>query len=98
MISTVSLLGQADDIIEEHPTFRLINLETIDAFEEKVTVSKIPCMYWDRSTCNPLTKRPNGHFVCIFGRIEHNPELGLYVLAQEVRHFPSNLKEHNKGQ
>ena len=96
MISTVSLLGQADDIIEEYPTFRLINLETIDAFEEKVTVSKIPCMYWDRSKCNPLTKIPNGHFVCIFGRIEHTPELGLYVLAQEVRHFPSNLNIHKE--
>ena len=96
MISTVSLLGQADDILPEHPTFRLINLETTDAFEEKVTISKIPCMYWDRSKCNPLTKIPNGHFVCIFGRIEHNPELGLYVLAEQVRHFPSNLAIHNK--
>lgn len=96
MISTVSLLGQADDILKEHPTFRLINLETIDAFEEKVTVNKIPVMYWDRSASNPLTKVPNGHFVCIFGRIEHNPEIGLYVLATELRHFPSNLKEHNK--
>ena len=96
MISTVSLLGQADDILSEHPTFRLINLETTDAFEEKVTVSKIPCMYWDRSKCTPLTKILNGHFVCIFGRIEHNPELGLYVLAEQVRHFPSNLAIHNK--
>ena len=50
--------------------------------------------------------RLNGHtgaaaaaeqvFVCIFGRIEHNPELGLYVLAEQVRHFPSNLAIHNK--
>ena len=96
MISTVSLLGQADDIIKEYPRFRLINLETIDAIEDKVVVSKIPVMYWDRSTSNPLTKVPNGHFVCIFGRIEHCPELGLYVLATEMRHFTSNLKEHNQ--
>ena len=96
MISTVSLLGQADDLIPEHPTFRNINLETIDAFEEEVTVSKIPCMYWDRSKCNPLTKVPNGHFVCIFGRIEHNPEIGLYVLVTEMRHFPSNLNIHKE--
>ena len=46
MISTVSLLGQADDILKEHPTFRLINLETIDAFEEKVTVNKIPVTHF----------------------------------------------------
>jgi len=96
MISTITLLGQADDIVEEYPMFRFINLEALDALEDKSTISKIPVMYWDRSTCNPLTKIPNGHFVCISGRIEANPELGLYVLAEQVRHFPSNLKAHQK--
>ena len=96
MISTISMLGLADDKLEGHPTFRYISLETREAIEEKSTFSKIPAMYWDRSVNNPLTKIPNGHFVCIFGRLESDPELGLYVLAEQVRHFPSNLKEHNK--
>ena len=98
MISTVSLLGQAGDQIEGFPEFRIVHIESREAFNEESFFSKIPVMYWDRSTSNPLTKVPKGHFVCIFGRIEHCPELGLYVLASELRHFPSNLKEHNKDQ
>ena len=92
MISTVTLLGQADDLIPDQPKFRYINIESREPFEENSYFSKIPAMYWDRSTSNPLLKIPNGHFVVIFGRLEAHPQLGLYVLAEQIRHFPSNLK------
>ena len=92
MISTITLLGQAEGLIEGYPEFRLINIESREPFEEKSNFSKIPVMYWNRTASNPLTKIPNGHFVVIFGRLESHPKLGLYVLVEQFRHFPSNLK------
>ncbi len=96
MISTIAILGQADDPIEGFPEFRNVNIESREPFDEKSFYSKIPVMYWDRSSSNPLTKIPNGHFVVIFGRLEHHPKLGLYVLAEQIRHFPSNLVIHQQ--
>lgn len=92
MISTVALLGQADDLIDGFPEFRHINIESREPFEEKSLFSKIPVMYWDRTVSNPLTNIPKGHFVVIFGRLESHPVLGIYVLVEQMRHFTSNLK------
>ena len=94
MISTITLLGQASDAIADHPTFRYIDIESREPFEENSFFSKIPVMYWDRSSSNPLLRIPNGHFVVIFGRLESHPTLGLYVLVEQIRHFQSNLKSH----
>ena len=93
MISTVTILGQAIDRIDGYPEFRMINIESREPIEERSYFSKIPAMYWDRSAANPLMSIPNGHFVVIFGRLESHPILGLYVLAEQIRHFPSNLKK-----
>ena len=93
MISTISLLGLASDLIQDHPMFRYVDIESREPFEENSFFSKIPVMYWDRSTSNPLLKIPNGQFGAIFGRLESHPVLGLYVLAEQIRHFPSNLKK-----
>ena len=92
MISTIALLGLAGDQIENFPEFRIINIESREAFNEDSFYSQIPVMYWDRSKNNPLLKIPNGHFVMIFGRLEAHPVLGLFVLVEQMRHFPSNLK------
>ena len=92
MISTVSLLGRASDLIVDQPMFRYIEIESREPFEENSFFSKIPVMYWDRSASNPLLKVPNGHFVVLFGRLESHPTLGIYVLVEQIRHFPSNLK------
>ena len=94
MISTITLLGQASDLIEGFDTFRYIDIESREPFDENSYYSKIPVMYWDRSNSNPLLKVPNGHFVVIFGRLESHPKLGLYVLVEQMRHFSSNLKIH----
>ena len=96
MISTVTLLGQAGDPIPGFPEFRLIDIESREPFDENSFFSKIPVMYWDRSCANPFLNIPNGHFVVIFGRLEAHAELGLYVLAEQIRHFPSNLAIHQK--
>ena len=97
MISTVSLLGQAGEKIPGHPEFRYIHIESREPFNEDSFFSEIPVMYWDRgSTSNPLLRIPNGHFVVIFGRLESHPELGIYVLVEQMRHFPSNLKIHQE--
>lgn len=92
MISTIALLGLAGDQIESFPEFRIVNIESREAFNENSFYSQIPVMYWDRSKNNPLLKIPNGHFVMIFGRLEAHPVLGLFVLVEQMRHFPSNLK------
>ena len=92
MISTITILGQAGDLIKGYKQFRFVNVETREPFDENSFYSKIPVMYWDRSTSNPLLKVPNNHFVVIFGRLESHPELGLYVLVEQMRHFASNLK------
>ena len=94
MISTVSLLGQAGEIIADHPEFRYISIESREPFNEESIFSQIPVMYWDRSPNNPLLKIPNGHFVVVFGRLESHPKLGLFVLVEQMRHFPSNLLIH----
>lgn len=96
MISTVTILGQAGDLIKGYDDFRYIELETHEAFDENTYVSKIPVLYWDRSNSNPFLNIPNGHFVIIAGRIEAHPKIGLYILAEQIRHFPSNLKKHQK--
>ena len=96
MISTVSLLGQAGEKIPGHPEFRIVHIESREAFNEDSFFSQIPVMYWDRSPYNPLLKVPNGHFVVIFGRLESHPELGLFVLVEQMRHFPSNLLIHQE--
>ena len=96
MISTITILGQASDPIDGYDEFRYVNVESREAFNEDSYFSKIPVLYWDRSCSNPLMKIPNGHFVVIFGRLESHPELGLYVLAEQIRHFPSNLVSHQK--
>ena len=96
MISTITILGQASDRIEGFNTFRYVDIESREPFDENSFYSKIPVMYWDRSSSNPLLKIPNGHFVVIFGRLEAHPKLGLYVLAEQIRHFPSNLKIHQR--
>jgi len=95
MISTVTLLGQASDRIEGYPQFRMINIESVEAFNENTFLSHIPVMYWDRDSIdNPLMRIPNGHLVVIFGRLESHPDLGLFVLVEQMRHFTSNLKIH----
>ena len=96
MISTITILGLAGEPIPGFPEFRIINLESREPFNESSFFSKIPAMYWDRSSNNPFLNIPEGHFVVIFGRLESHPELGLFVLAEQVRHFPSNLKIHQK--
>ena len=75
MISTITLLGQASDLIEGFDTFRYIDIESREPFDENSYYSKIPVMYWDRSNSNPLLNVPNGHFVVIFGRLESHPKL-----------------------
>ena len=97
MISTICILGQASDPIEGYNTYRMVDVESREPFDENSFYCKIPVMYWDRSARNPLMKIPNGHFVVIFGRLERHPELGLYVLAEQIRHFSSNLKVHYRG-
>ena len=96
MISTVSLLGQAGDQIAEFPEFRIVHIESREPYNEDSFFSEIPVMYWDRSPNNPLLKVPNGHFMVLFGRLESHPKLGLFVLVEQMRHFPSNLKEHQE--
>ena len=96
MISTVSLLGQAGEIIPGHPEFRIVHIESREPFNEDSYFSKIPVMYWDRSPNNPLLKIPNGHFVVLFGRLESHKDLGIYVLVEQMRHFPSNLLIHQE--
>ena len=96
MISTIAILGLAGEPIPDYPEFRIVNLESREAFNETSFFSKIPVMYWDRSSSNPFLSIPSGHFVAIFGRLEQHPDLGLYVLAEQVRHFPSNLKIHQQ--
>ena len=96
MISTITILGQASDPIEGYSQFRYVDIESREPFDENSYFSKIPVMYWDRSSSNPLLKIPNGHFVVIFGRLEAHPKLGLYVLAEQIRHFSSNLKIHQR--
>lgn len=96
MISTITILGQASDPVPGHNTFRYVDVESREPFDENSFYCKIPVMYWDRSASNPLLKIPNGHFVVIFGRLESHPKLGLYVLAEQIRHFSSNLAIHQK--
>ena len=96
MISTITILGQASDPIEGYAQFRYVDIESREPFDENSYNSRIPVMYWDRSASNPLLKIPNGHFVVIFGRLESHPQLGLYVLAEQIRHFSSNLKIHQR--
>lgn len=98
MISTITILGQASDHIEGYNTFRYVNIESREPFDENSFYSRIPVMYWDRSASNPLMRIPNDHFVVIFGRLEAHPILGLYVLAEQIRHFSSNLKIHQRRQ
>ena len=97
MISTITILGQAIDLIEGYPQFRYVNIESREPFDENSFYSKIPVMYWDRSTSNPLLKIPNEHFVVVFGRLEAHPQLGLYVLTEQIRHFSSNLLAHQQS-
>ena len=97
MISTVALLGRTSDRIPGYPQFRMIEIESVEAFNEDTFVSHIPAKYWVReSTDNAFTRIPNGHFVVIFGRLESHPELGLYVLVEQIRHFSSNLMTPHK--
>ena len=96
MISTITILGQASDLIPGYKTFRYVDIESREPFDEKSFYSKIPVMYWDRSASNPLLKIPNGHFVVVFGRLESHPKLGLDVLAEQIRNFSSNLTIHQK--
>ena len=98
MISTITILDQASDHIEGYNTFRYVNIESREPFDENSFYSRIPVMYWDRSASNPLMRIPNDHFVVIFGRLEAHPKLGLYVLAEQIRHFSSNLKIHQRRQ
>lgn len=94
MISTVTLLGQLGDPVPGCPEFRYVVIETIEAIEEDRYVSQVPIAYWDRSASNYLLRIPSGHYAVIFGRIEACPEVGLYVLVEQIRHFSSNLKIH----
>lgn len=96
MISTITILGQASDPIEGYDKFRYVNIESREPFDENSFYSRIPVMYWDRSSSNPLLRIPNDHFVVIFGRLESHPVLGLYVLAEQIRHFSSNLTIHQR--
>ena len=98
MISTVALLGQAGDLIDGFPEFRIIHIESREPYNEESCFSQIPVMYWDRRPNNPLLRIPNGHFVVIFGRLESHPKLGLFVLVEQMRHFTSNLKAHQEKQ
>jgi hypothetical protein len=93
MINTLTMLCQAYHSIEGYPECRYMKVETRKSVEENSQFSKIPVMYWDRSISNPLLKVPNGHFVIITGRLENHPDFGLLVLVEQLRHFPSNLKE-----
>ena len=89
MVSNVTMLGQASDLIKGHEEFRYIIVESCEAFDDKSFFSKIPVMYWNRGTSKVLRDIPNGEIVCIFGRLESDPDVGLYVLVEQLRHFSS---------
>ena len=93
MVSTITILGQASDPVPNFKGFRYIKVESCEAFDENSFFSDIPVMNWDRSTSKVLLDIPNGDMVCIFGRLESHPQLGLYVLAEQIRHFSSNLRK-----
>ena len=99
MISTIALIGRTSDRIEGYPLFRMVEVESVEAFDEKTYLSKIPVRYWDRDLPdNPLLRIPNGHFVVIFGRLESYPGLGLYVLVEQMNYFNSNLRVHQQAE
>ena len=94
MISTVALLGQMGDPVPGFPEYRYVIIETREAIDEATYVSKIPIAYWDKSITTYIMRIPKGHYAVVFGRLESDPELGLYVLVEQIRHFSSNLKIH----
>ena len=96
MISTVTLLGMAGDQVPGHPDFRYIDLETREAIEERPFFSKIPACLWDRGISSFFLGIPKGDFVVLFGRIESNPQLGLIVVVEQIRHFKSNLADNRR--
>ena len=87
MVSNVTMLGQASDLIKGHEEFRYIIVESCEAFDDKSFFSKIPVRYWNRGTSKVLRDIPNGEIVCVFGRIESDPDIGLYILVEQLRHF-----------
>lgn len=93
MVSTITILGQAADPVESHEGFRYVIVESCEAFDEKSFFSKIPVRHWSRGTSKVLLDIPQGDMVCVFGRLESDPTLGLYVLAEQIRHFSSNLRK-----
>ena len=93
MVSNVTILGQASDPIKDQEGFRSVIVESCEAFNEQSFFSKIPVRHWDRGTSKVLLDIPNGDIVCIFGRIESDPNIGLYILAEQIRHFKSNLSQ-----
>lgn len=93
MVSTITILGQASDPIKGHEEYRNVIVESCEAFDEKSFFSIIPVKYWNRGTSKVLKDIPNGDIVCIFGRLESDPDIGLYVLVEQLRHFSSREKK-----
>ena len=78
MISTITILGQASDLIPDYQGFRYVDVDSCEAFDENPFVSRIPVCYWDRGASRVVTDIPKGDIVCIFGRVESHEQIGLY--------------------
>lgn len=90
MVSSITILGQAGDLLESNKDFRYVIVESCEAFDERCFISKIPVRYWNRGTSKILLDIPKGDMVCVFGRLESDPDIGLYVQAEQLRHFSKN--------
>ncbi len=90
MVSNITILGKAGDVVEGHEEYRYIIVDSYEPFDEKSFESKIPVKYWNRGISRVLRNIPNGHYVCIFGRLESDPNIGLYILVEQIRHFSAN--------
>ncbi len=96
MVSNITILGHASDPIKGHEDFRYVIVESCEAFDDKSFFSKIPVRYWNRGTSKVLKDIPNGEIVCIFGRLESDPDIGLYILIEQLRHFSASSLQNKE--
>lgn len=80
MVTTVMIVGEISEVIMNNVRYLLVE-RSYRNYDGQFIVDKIPCQHWAKATNNYFMTIKNGTLVCVRGRLETIPDLGIGIIA-----------------
>lgn len=90
MISNVCLTGRLGGKI--NAKFRQVEIDRTPIHSDQEVVDLIPISYWNTHHNSRLSRLDDGVLVMIKGRLERDPEIGIYIQCEHLEYI-SKLDE-----